>query len=91
MRVLMTVFLLTLLSACSSNPVPVIQTEYVEVELPPKLIPVSDDLTKPVPRQDIPQGITWRKLVELLMKDRASLEVANGQLEAIRERHGGER
>lgn len=92
MRVLAILFLTTSLLACSSPPRIVTKTELVEVEVcEGEFVPVSDNLTITEPRQDIPKGITWKNLIELLMIDRASLEAANGKLEAIRELHGGER
>lgn len=89
MRVLTIALILILLPACSSAPRVVTQTELVEVEVcSGKYVPVPDDLTITVPKQEVPVGITYRKLIELLMADRASLEIANGRLEAIRELHG---
>lgn len=90
MRVLMTVCLLILLSACSSKP-PIIKTEVIEVPSPPELIPVPDDLTITEPVSSPHVGITWRELIELLLQDRAALERANGKLEAIRGLDSGER
>jgi hypothetical protein len=52
---------------------------------------VPDDLTITAPKQEIPVGITYRKLIQLLMADRANLEIANGKLETIKGLHGGER
>ena len=84
--------MLILLPACGSSPPVVTQTELVEVEVcEGQRVPVSGDLTKPVPKQTIPEGITYRELIELLIRDRAGLDQANGQLEAIKELHGGER
>lgn len=81
---------LILLQACSVKP-PIIKTEYVEVPSPPELIPVPADLTITEPPAVIPADITWRQLIQLLMQDRASLEVVNGRLEAIKELSSGER
>jgi len=94
MRVLMIACLTSSLLACSSNPVPVIQTEFVEVEVCEGTYrPIPDDLTitMSTQKQPIPVGITYRKLIQLLMADRANLEIANGKLDAIRELHGGKR
>lgn len=88
MRVFQIALLLLLLPACSSNPVPVIQTEFVEVEVcSGKYVPIPDDLTitTSTQKQPIPAGITYRELLQLLMVDRANLVIANGKLEAIRE------
>ena len=94
MRVLMIACLTSSLLACSSNPVPVIQTEFVEVEVcEGEYRPIPDDLTITTltQPQTISMGITYRKLIELLMADRANLVIANGKLEAIRNLESGER
>ena len=92
MRVSTSLLILTFLSACSSNPVPVIQTEFIEVEVcEGTRIPVPGELTITEKPKVIPLGISYRELIQLLIEDRASLEVVNGRLEAIKELHGGER
>lgn len=85
MRVSMTLLTLILLQACSSQPPVVTQTELVEVEVCTGYIPIPADLTKSIEKQDIEVGITYRELIQLLMIDRANLEIVNGRLDAIRE------
>ena len=89
MRVCLIPCLLISLVACSNQPEVVTRTEFVEIEVcEGEFEPVDGELTKRVPKQVIPQGITWKELIDLLLRDRASLEAVNGKLETIENLHG---
>ena len=92
MRVWIGLLILLLLPACASSPPVITKTELVEVEVcEGTRLPVPSDLTITIAPQVVPDDATWRQLIQLLMKDRASLEVVNGRLEAIKELHDAER
>jgi PBP1b-binding outer membrane lipoprotein LpoB len=84
-NVLIILLIALCLTACAKERL-VTRTEFVEVEVcEGEFREIPPELVDNVPIQAIPEGITWRQLVELLIMDRSNLKVANGRLNAIRQ------
>lgn len=78
--VLISLFLLTL-SACSTTeivekpvPVEVVKTEFV---------PVPADLVAEIPKNTVPDGLTFADALELWSEDRAIIDTLNARLRGI--------
>lgn len=82
-RVLILAFLTLLLTACATEkivPLPV----PVEIEVV-KWTPIPDDLTEEIPKQAIPDELTYGEAIDLWSQDRSSLDTVNGRLRGIQE------
>lgn len=82
-RVLTLAFLLSLLTACGTEKV-VEKPVPVRVEVV-KWTPVPKDLTRQLPKQAIPDTLTYGQAIELWSRDRGSLDIVNARLRGIQE------
>ena len=80
MRVLILISLLLCLTACGTKTITKPEIVYLDrVEY----IPVPADLLRTIPRQAIPESLTYGELIEVCSKDRATIGKLNGQLVGI--------